>query len=63
MASERFGATVGVDSDRRRYWASIVEDCPLPAGASTTRTLTVSFAGADERLAPGSAVVEDVWFD
>ena len=63
MAIERFGATVRVDSDRRRYWTSIAEESIIPAGASTTRSLSIGFAEPEERFAEGSAVVEASWFE
>jgi hypothetical protein len=61
--AERFGLTVRVDSERRRYWASIEESSSLPRGASTTRAISIAFAAADERLVAGSAAVESPWFE
>lgn len=61
--AERFGLTVRVDSGKRRYWASLEEASALPRGASTTRTIAISFAAADERIAEGSAAVESSWFE
>jgi len=63
LDAERFGVTARVDSDKRRYWVSLSEASVLPAGASTTRTLTVAYADSGERLVDGSAVVEGVWFE
>jgi hypothetical protein len=63
LGTERFGATVRADTEKRRYWASIEEEAFLPAGASTTRSLELPFAEAGEALVPGSAAVESSWFE
>jgi hypothetical protein len=63
VAADRWGLTIVVKSDRRSYWSSVAEELRLPAGTSTTGTIIVGFAEAEERYVDGSAAVESFWLE
>jgi hypothetical protein len=63
LAIERWGVTIRLDTDSRRYWVSLTTESRLPAAAASTGELFIPFDSPSERLVKGSAIVDASWFE
>jgi hypothetical protein len=61
--TERFGVTIRLKTQARTYWGTDIVEQRMPAGASVTSTMRLTYASADERYVEESAMVEKVWFE